>query len=152
MPVFISSSRPTGESGPNTLVEDVPDSKCAQGCECAVKAEEQLARGPKLPEPPKHLSPAMRRFFSEIVRSWDLETHHLRLLSLLCEAFDRCEQARVQIEKEGLTVPGRFGPRTHPACAIERDSRLAAARLLRELDLDQEMPAERRPPALKRYN
>lgn len=117
-----------------------------------MKAEERLARGPKLPEPPKHLSPSSRRWWADVVRNFELESHHLKLLSLAAEALDRTEQARAQIAKDGMTVPGRFGPRTHPAVAIERDSRLAFARLLRELDLDADMPSERRPPALRRYN
>jgi len=40
--------------------------------------------------------------------------------------------------------------RPHAAIAIERDSRLAFARLLRELDLDAAAAPERaRPPALR---
>jgi phage terminase small subunit len=118
-----------------------------------VKAAEKLAQGgPRLPEPPKHLSAASRRWWADVVSNFELESHHLKLLALAAEALDRTEQARAQIEKEGMTVAGRFGPRTHPAVAIERDSRLAFARLLRELDLDVELPAERRPPMLKRYD
>jgi hypothetical protein len=71
----------------------------------------------------------------------------LRLLQLAAEAWDRCQQARAAIAKEGMTVPS--GGRAHPAIAIERDSRLAFARLIRELDLDAEPPASwSRPPAL----
>lgn len=118
-----------------------------------MKAEERLrSLGPKLPEPPKHLSASSRRWWADVVRNFELEPHHLKLLSLAAEALDRTEQARAQIEKEGMTVPGRFGPRTSPAVAIERDSRLAFARLLRELDLDSEVSVERRPPQLRRYN
>src|SRR2546427_9300426 len=98
---------------------------------------------PELPKPPTHLSSAMKAFFTQIVASWDLEVHHVALLTLLCEALDRCEQARLQVQKEGLTVPGRFGPRTHPSVAIERDSRLSAVRISRELDLDADLPSER---------
>jgi phage terminase small subunit len=69
-------------------------------------------------------------------------------LQLAGEAWDRSQQAREAIAKEGLTVPS--GGRAHPAIAIERDSRLAFARLIRELDLDAEPPASWRngPPAL----
>jgi hypothetical protein len=40
--------------------------------------------------------------------------------------------------------------RPHPCVAIERDSRLACARLIRELDLDAEPPTPERlgPPAI----
>jgi hypothetical protein len=52
--------------------------------------------------------------------------------------------ARKQIAKDGLTVrTADGGIRTHPAIAIERDSRLALARMIRELDLDTEPPPVR---------
>ena len=77
--------------------------------------------------------------------------HHLRLLQLACEAWDRAQAAREQLDRDGLTVPGREGGiRPHPCVAIERDARLAVARLVRELDLDTEPPVSERiaPPAL----
>ena len=52
---------------------------------------------------------------------------------------------------EFTAVPGREGGiRPHPAVTIERDARLAVARLVRELDLDVSPPASERsgPPAL----
>jgi phage terminase small subunit len=115
----------------------------------------QLVKPPRsrgLPKPPAHLRPSTRRWFNEIMRSWDLETHHLRLLVLACEAIDRCEEARERVAKDGAYVEGRYGLRVHPAVAVERDSRLAVARILRELDLDASAGAESRPPMLRRYD
>ena len=49
-----------------------------------------------------------------------------------------------------MTYEDRFGaPRARPEVAIERDSRLAIARLVRELGLDVATPANSRPPALR---
>jgi P27 family predicted phage terminase small subunit len=86
-----------------------------------------------------------------VVADWQLEDHHMRLLTSACEAWDRCAEARELIARDGLvTTTARGGVRAHPAVAIERDARLAFARLLRELDLDVSPPAEtRRPPALR---
>jgi P27 family predicted phage terminase small subunit len=89
------------------------------------------------------------------VETYVLQEHHLRLLQLACEAWDRAQEAREQLGRDGLTVPGREGGlRAHPAVAIERDSRLAVARLVRELDLDVEPPASERvaPPPLLSNN
>jgi len=63
---------------------------------------------------------------------------------------DRCQQARQNLDREGLTTQTESGGlKAHPCVGIERDARLAFARLLRELDLDGEPTAERsRPPAL----
>jgi phage terminase small subunit len=80
-----------------------------------------------------------------------LEDHHVRLLTLAAESWDRCQQARRLLKKDGLTTATKDGGlRAHPAVRIEVESRLAFARLLRELDLDLEAPpAASRPAPLR---
>src|SRR5215213_55059 len=103
------------------------------------------------PKTPQHLQPETRAWFDHVAAEYVLEQHHLRLLTLACEAWDRGVAAREAIEKHGLTTEDRFGfPRPRPEVAIERDARIAFARLCRELDLDAEaLPSSPRPPALK---
>jgi hypothetical protein len=100
---------------------------------------------------PTHLRPATRAWFAAVVDDFELELHHLRLLTLAAEAWDRCEQAREAIAEHGPVFTDRFGaPRPRPEIAIERDSRIAFARLVRELALDVEPPPDAsRPPALR---
>jgi P27 family predicted phage terminase small subunit len=103
----------------------------------------------KQPAAPRHLSAAARRWWSDVAEEYELESHHLKLLSMCAEAWDRCCQARQVLDKEGVTYEDRFGqPKARPEVAIERDSRVAFARLLRELTLDADPPAEVRPPRL----
>jgi len=98
---------------------------------------------------PKHLQPATRRWWGKIARAYELEPHHLRLLTLAGEAWDRGQEARELVASEGLVVLDRFGQaRAHPGVAIERDSRIGFARLVRELGLDSEAPPEARPPRI----
>jgi hypothetical protein len=95
---------------------------------------------------PKHLSAPTRRWIKQILGDYDLESFHFRLLVKASEAWDRSEQAREQIAADGICVPDRYGVlKAHPAVAIERDSRLAFARLLRELALDTAAPGSRPP-------
>ena len=103
------------------------------------------------PKPPRHLRAKTRRWFTSVCSNYELEEHHLRLLTLASEAWDRCEQARQILDREGLTYDDRFGaPRARPEITVERDSRLAFSRLVRELDLDVAPPVEgSRPPALR---
>jgi P27 family predicted phage terminase small subunit len=104
-----------------------------------------------LPSPPSHLSTSSRVWWTTVVERYVLEPHHLRLLQLACEAWDRGQAAREQLAAEGLTVASAHGGvRPHPCVAIERDARLGFARLVRELDLDVEPPASSdiRPPGL----
>ncbi|MCE5267222.1 MAG: hypothetical protein LLG00_04995 [Planctomycetaceae bacterium] len=101
----------------------------------------------KTPTAPKHLRPATRKWWSAVAGGWALEDHHLRLLTLAGESWDRTQQAREAIDTNGLTYNDRFGaPRTRPEVAVERDSRLAFARLLRELNLDDTAGDPSRPP------
>jgi P27 family predicted phage terminase small subunit len=103
-----------------------------------------------LTEPPTHLSTSAADWWRAVLDAYVLQQHHLRLLQLACEAWDRAQQAREVLAKDGLLVGTEGGMRAHPCIAIERDSRLAVARLVRELDLDTEPPASDhiRPPAL----
>ena len=66
------------------------------------------------------------------------------------EAFDRVEQARETIAREGLFFKNSLGePRRHPASVVEKDNIALLARLIRELDLDREsLPQPKQPPAL----
>ena len=104
------------------------------------------------PKAPSHLAPATRAWWLDVVTTWELDAHHVRLLTLACEAYDRAVEARQLIDKKGMTFRDRFGqPKPRPEVAIERDSRTAFARLLRELDLDVEGPRDQaRPPTLRR--
>src|SRR5687767_5180062 len=96
---------------------------------------------------PRHLSKKAADLWRRVDRDYDLEDHHRRLLTLACEALDRCDRARETIAEVGEFYDDRFGaPRAHPAVAVERDSRLAFARLMRELNLDDEAEPDARPP------
>jgi P27 family predicted phage terminase small subunit len=67
-------------------------------------------------EPPAHLSPSARQLWTTTVETYVLHEHHLRILQLLCEAWDRSQQARERLDREGLIVPGaEGGVKTHPA-------------------------------------
>ena len=81
-----------------------------------------------------------------MVADYEMDSHHLRLLTLASEAWDRCREARERLKAHGMTFQDRFDqPRSRPEIAVERDSRIAFARLLRELNLDIEPPRENRP-------
>jgi P27 family predicted phage terminase small subunit len=108
--------------------------------------------GPPPLKAPKHLRLATRRWWKSVVADFELEAHHVRLLTLAAEAWDRGQQAREALAEHGLTFSDRFGqPHARPEVAIERDSRISFARLLRELALEVEPPGEPgRPPGLRR--
>ena len=103
------------------------------------------------PRAPEHLAPATGKWWRSVLDDYELEPHHVRLLTLAAEAWDRTATARAVLDAEGLTYQDRFdAPRARPEVAIERDSRTAFARLIRELDLDVEAPGEgRRAPGLR---
>jgi len=78
---------------------------------------------------PGHLATLTRRWWRSVLADYELEEHHVKILTLAAEAWDRCHSAREAIDENGLTYVDRFGaPKTRPEVAIERDSRLAFAR------------------------
>jgi P27 family predicted phage terminase small subunit len=104
---------------------------------------EPTRRNPRQPAP-DHLSDEMKAWWAEVTASFDLSPHHLRLLRLCCESLDRVTEARAILEREGLTyTDGHGNPRAHPATIIERDNKIAAGRLIKELHLDP--PPDKKP-------
>ncbi len=95
-----------------------------------------MAPKSKIPKAPAHLRPESRRWWDEIVSEFCLEPHHLKVLQLACEAWDRACEAREALKRHGLTYADARGfPRPRPEAAIARDSAVCFARLVRELNL-----------------
>lgn len=100
---------------------------------------------------PRHLQVATRRWWLDVAATYVLEPHHVKLLTLAGEAWDRGVQAREGLKEHGLIFHDRFGqPHARPEVAVERDNKIVFARLLRELALDIDAPPQSsRPPAIR---
>jgi hypothetical protein len=99
------------------------------------------------PKPPGHLLAAGKRLWMDISGVYALEPHQFELLKSLCECLDRQELCRKQLKKDGLFLVTRFGEtKPHPALREEREHRILYARLIRELNLDLEIPENPRKP------
>lgn len=101
---------------------------------------------------PGHLSPDSAGWFRTLMKTYAFEAHQVRLLQVACEAWDRKEQARLELASDGLTVVDGAGmKRAHPCVVIERDARVAFLRAVRELSLSDDDVADIRPPRLGGY-
>ncbi|MXO58894.1 hypothetical protein GRI89_04985 [Altererythrobacter salegens] len=110
-----------------------------------------MTADPSDASPPAHLSPASAEFWRQVLRDYQLESHHLKLLECACGALDRMTEAREELAKHGGLVftDGSGVIRLHPCEAVERNARVAFIRALRELGLDAGLlPETPRPPAL----
>ena len=91
---------------------------------------------------PVHLKPETQAWWVAVIGQHDLEPHQLRLLTAGCEAWDRKEQARQAIAASGLVFEDDRGAiKARPEISIERDSRIAFVRCMRELNLKVAPPA-----------
>lgn len=96
-----------------------------------------------------HLSPRMRKWYAEVCESFLLEPHHLLVLGLACEAYDRSQHARRMLDAEGSVYIDRFDvPHPRPEIKIELDNRASFLRCLREMGLDLADNEAIRPPAI----
>ena len=91
-----------------------------------------------VPEAPEHLSADSAALWSKVVADYPLEEHHLRILQLACEAWDRGQQARTAAQRSPV-MKDRFGQfKPNPAVAIEAAARRDFALLVRELHLEDD--------------
>ena len=92
----------------------------------------------KTPDPPRHLRAGARKMWRQLQDDYALDdAAAMALLRASCESFQRAEQARTMIAKDGAVVKDRFGQlKAHPACAIERDARGAMIAAIRALRLE----------------
>ncbi len=84
---------------------------------------------------PAHLSTAAKKFWRDVLDEHNLEPHEEKLLLLACENLSYAEEAHKLIEREGLVIVGRDGPKPHPARTIERDAALTFAKIIKQLGL-----------------
>jgi P27 family predicted phage terminase small subunit len=89
---------------------------------------------------PDHLSLEAKKLYKDLIREYGIEdTAGLKILRVSCEAFDRAQSARREIDKDGMAVHDRWGQtKVHPLLAIERDSRAAFLSGIKALNLDLE--------------
>jgi P27 family predicted phage terminase small subunit len=88
-------------------------------------------------KPPSHLTAPAKRLWRELYEMAEWEAHEVPRITVACEAWERGQQARREIQKHGLTLIGANGNRVlNPAARVERDSKTLFLRALRELGLD----------------
>ncbi len=82
--------------------------------------------------PPKHLSDEGKRFWRAVAREFELTPDSALILRAACENWDRAQQAREAIAKDGLVLNGR----RHPALDVEKQAYSLFLRAMRALGLD----------------
>jgi len=100
---------------------------------------------------PSHLETATKKWFRQVLEEYDLEPHHVKLLTLAAEAWDRSCEAEKAIRKWGVLYKesSTDKPKLNPCIKVKEQAEIIFARLLRELNLDIEPPkASGRPPNL----
>jgi hypothetical protein len=91
--------------------------------------------------PPAELGPAGAALWADVLAKFEIEEHLRPVLLGACREHQRAEDAEATITRDGAYVEDRYGKISqHPAVAMARSSRLAAARLLGALNLDPPPP------------
>ena len=93
------------------------------------------------PQAPADLSDESRSLWLAVTAGWALDRPGELILQSACEALDRMRDCQRTLRDEGLTTADRFGQtRAHPLLAVERDSRNAVLKALKQLGLKGDEP------------
>lgn len=85
--------------------------------------------------PPKHIGKAGTAWWLSVIEGRTPDATDYALMVLAAECLDGSDAARLEIEKEGMVVPTKFGCKTNPHVAVERGHKQMFARLVRQLDI-----------------
>jgi len=93
-----------------------------------------------IPAAPAGLSPESRRLWRRIHQEFEITTGpSLELLVSALRSRDLAERARIEIERDGLTVTDKAGQvKVHPLAAVQRDARAAFVTTMRVLGFPSE--------------
>jgi len=108
--------------------------------------------GRAAPPAPADLGPAGVALWAAVTGGYRVAAHLLPVLLAACRETARAEQAEADVARDGTYDADRYGARKpHPGIAVARSSRLAAARLLRQLDLAPPPAEGAAPPLLEDF-
>lgn len=93
----------------------------------------------KTQKPPKHLSAEAQKGWMSVADQYELTSMQLQILTHAWEAFDRKNEARSILDRDGVEHVDRFGiTHEHPLCAYELKCRQQFADFYKKLNLDLE--------------
>ena|SRR5438045_2354095 len=100
------------------------------------------------PRPPAGLSPAARRWWARLQRGYDIcDDGGLCVLNETAWAYHRAEEAKTIVERDGPVVFDRWQQaKVHPAVLVERNSRAAVLRGLKQLGVGDAPGEQQRGP------
>jgi hypothetical protein len=92
--------------------------------------------GERMSKAPSDLGEAGRELWATVTGSHELAPHLLVVLGSACRELDRAAAAEHAAAADPWQTDRYGAQKPHPGVAVARSSRLAAARLLRQLDLE----------------
>ncbi len=89
-------------------------------------------------EPPAHLSDRSKALWHEVVPRTAASPERLAVIQVALETLDRADQAREQLDREGLTFATETtgAVHVHPLVKVERDARSSFVRVWTSIGLD----------------
>ena len=100
-------------------------------------------------DPPRTLDGPGRSLWDRVMSEYDIEdSGGLEMLCQACQALDRAEALRTEIDRDGEVIRARGSIREHPALKHELANRSFVVRALARLNLNFEpvRPGPGRPP------
>lgn len=91
-----------------------------------------------VPRAPAGLSKAAKTLWSRLITEYGIrDAAGLAVLEQAARAFDRAEEARRMLDRDGCVVKDRWGQKkAHPAATVERDARAAFLAAIRQLGVE----------------
>ena len=100
-------------------------------------------------KPPRKLGRHGADLWRKVMREYEIDdAAGLEMLALACQQLDRAEECREQIDRDGLMLRTKNGPKDHPLLKAELSARGFVCRTLQRLGLTVEtIKPVGRPPA-----